>query len=632
MTQLQMAVIDPVVKGKLLDALAVYFLNENYKLGLGLEAQQISDICRILLSGNEDPVDHSDSWQISDQTIFEEYQKEELEIMDYLHLVTLERRKQLGQYSTPISIVRYIFKSVEYTSSKDILDKRLLDPACGSGAFLVEAARVYLNALKREKIALHKWYPMLISTICGIDIDPQACFFARLNLAALLAPSILEFVSRNGVGALETLPVYCANTLELLALEKKNPSLLYNKPNIRLRNRFDLVVGNPPYFKIKDMEQDLKDAFAESIYGHPNAYALFIQAGIEMLKADGRLGFIVPRSMLSGLYFKNLRNFIERSTAIKEITYISDRKKVFDNVLHGTMILSLEQKKQGKEKVNISFIESPKSMEHQEPSIRVNRNEVIQRLNGTTIWFVADSSEVYGAISRIIMKHPLLSSAEIGCKAKTGQIVWNRVKPLLSTTATPNTLPLVWATDVGKFFFSFNKMGTTRPCFLKVNKKTEGLVAKGQSILVQRVTADEQPSRIVACIPDEFFKKARNGYFVENHLNIIQPEKENPKVDLYFILGVLNSKIVEFFFRAMNGNTQVSATELNLLPMPIGKYERDIAAIAKTIQTVAKDEKKEQQLAELNCLVAKAYGLSKVELDFIKRYISNRIKRKADDN
>ena len=179
MTQLQMAVIDPVVKGKLLDALAVYFLNENYKLGLGLEAQQISDICQILLSGNEDLGDHSDSWQISDQTIFEEYQKEELEIMDYLHLVTLERRKQLGQYSTPISIVRYIFKSVEYTSFKDILDKRLLDPACGSGAFLVEAARVYLNALKRGKIALHKWYPMLISTICGIDIDPQACFFAR---------------------------------------------------------------------------------------------------------------------------------------------------------------------------------------------------------------------------------------------------------------------------------------------------------------------------------------------------------------------------------------------------------------------------------------------------------------------
>lgn len=630
--QLHAAVVDPILKEKLFNALLVYFLNENYKLGLGIKARQIGDICRLLLSGNEDLGDHSDSWQIGDQTIFEEYQKEELQIMDYLHLVTLERRKQLGQYSTPISIVRYILKSVEYTSSKDILDKRLLDPACGSGAFLVEAAHIYLNALKREKIALHKWYPMLISTICGIDIDPQACFFARLNLATLLAPSILEFVSRNGVGTLKTLPIYCANTLELLAFEKRNLSLLYDKPNIRLKGRFDLVVGNPPYFKIKDMEQDLKDAFTESIYGHPNAYALFIQAGIEMVKADGRLGFIVPRSMLSGLYFKNLRNFIERNTAIKEITYISDRKKVFENVLHGTMILSLEQKKQGKEKVSISFIESPKSMEHQERSIRVKRDEVIQRLNGTTVWFVADSSEVYSVISRIIVKHPLLSGAEIGCKAKTGQIVWNRVKPLLSTTATPNTLPLVWATDVGKFVFSFNMVGTSRPGFLEVNKKTEGLVAKRQSILVQRVTADEQPSRIVACIPEDFLKKARNGYFVENHLNIIQPEKENPKIDLYFILGVLNSEIVEFFFRAMNGNTQVSATELNLLPMPIGKYEHDIAAIAKTIQTLAEGEKKQQLLAELNRMVAKAYSLGKKELGFIRNYIDSRVKRKTDDN
>lgn len=631
MIQEQIPVIDLAIKEKLTNALIGYFLDENYKLGLGIKEHHITDICKILLSGSDSTPDSFDTWQVNEQTVLEEYHKKELEIMDYLHLVTFEIRKKLGQYATPSSIVRYILKSVGYTPSKDIFDKKLIDPACGSGAFLVEAARIYLNALKRANIPLCKWYPMIIESIVGIDIDFNACLFSRLNLSTLLAPSILEFVAKNGVEKLKPLPVYCANTLQLLASESENNPLFYGRPRIRLKGRFNFVVGNPPYFKIKNMEQNIKDAFSESIYGHPNAYALFIQAGIEMLSAKGELGFIVPRSMLSGLYFKNLRAFVEKEAAVKEIVYISDRKKIFNNVLHGTMILSLKRKRPDKEKINISFIQSLKDMENQNTAITVDKDKIIQHLNGTTVWFVADSPRIYNIINRIIKEHPLLSGHEINCQAKTGQIVWNRVKPFLSVNRKPATLPLVWATDVGKFGFSFNKMGTSRPCFLKIDSKTENLSVKGPAILVQRITADEQPSRIVACIPEEFYRKDSNGYFVENHLNIIQPVSENPAVDLYFILGVLNSEIVEFFFRAMNGNTQVSATELNLLPIPVGKYEFDIGKVAKMIQT-ATGSKKEKLLSELNRLVAKTYGLSDKELEFIKRYLDSKFKRRSDDN
>jgi adenine-specific DNA-methyltransferase len=185
-------------------------------------------------------------------------------------------------------------------------------------------------------------------------------------------------------------------------------------------------------------------------------------------------------------------------------------------------------------------------------------------------------------------------------------------------------LPLIWATDVAKFGFSFNRQNTSRPCFLKINPKTENLIVKGQNILVQRVTADEQPSRIVACLPDDFYQRASNGYFVENHLNIIQPNTYDTEVNLYFILGVLNSDIVDFFFRAMNGNTQVSATELNLLPIPIGKHEGNIACMAKKIQESSNGCEMKTLISELNRLVANAYGLKLNELEFIQKYINSR--------
>jgi len=618
-------VIDQSVREKIYKALLVYFINENNRLGTGIKEELIIQICRALLKGSEEERENFWQWKAKEESILADYHKKELEIMDYLHLVSLETRKQFGQFPTPITIVRYIFSSVGYTSSKDILQKKLIDPACGSGAFLVEAARIYLDALKNAGIPLHKWYPMVIEALCGIDFDTTACFFARMNLLTLLAPTILAFAAKNDVERIKPLPVYCADTLKLFALDRKKALPLYVQSHIPLLRRFDFVVGNPPYLKIKGLDRDLKTAFSESIYGHPNAYGLFIHAGIEMLKHRGRLGFIVPRSMLSGLYFKNLRGLIEKKTAIREIGYISERKKVFDDVLHGTMILSLESVTDSSGMINVSFIESLNDFG--KTTVAVQPESVIQRLNGSTVWFVADDEGIYTVIKRIVARHPLLSSPEVNCPAKTGQIVWNRVKPLLAVKPVNNTLPLIWATDVGKFSFSFNKMAAARPCYLKVAAKTENLIVKGPAILVQRITADEQPSRIVADLPWEFCRNADQGYFVENHLNLIQPAANDSRVDLYFLLGVLNSEIVDFFFRAMNGNTQVSATELNLLPIPIGKHEREIAQCAKKIHKGPADARKNDATAELNRLVAKAYGVGMRELEFIRKYLKTRFQK-----
>lgn len=627
MDKMFLSSIDASLEEKFFNALMSYFQQENYKLGLGIADFQIDTICKILLYGNESDPNNFPSWHISEKTIFDEYHKESLEILDYLHLSSLKLRKELGQYATPINIVRHILKSAGFSHSKDILDKKLIDPACGSGAFLAESVRIYLHSLKKADIPIHKWYPMVISAVSGIDIDPAACFFARINLSILLAPAVLESATKYGIRAIKPLPVYCADTLKIIASELKGNKMLYTEQTLILTNRFDFVVGNPPYFKVKDLHDDLKEVFSDSVYGHPNAYALFLHAGIEMLKERGRLGFIIPRSMLSGLYFKNLRSFIEQKTSVREIVYISDRKKVFDDVLHGTMVLCLERNKHHHRTVNISYAQTTKELEDN-ISFNVEREKVIQRLNGTTVWFVSDSQETYDIINRIIKRHPLLSGHEVNCRAKTGQIVWNRVKPLLAKDAKKDSLSLIWATDVSKFGFSFNRMGEDRPSFLRVNEKTKGLIVKDPCILVQRITADEQPSRIVACIPEGFCKENKDGYFVENHLNIIQPVVAHSAADLYFILGVLNSEIVDFFFRAMNGNTQVSATELNLLPIPTGKYEQSIAELAKEMQKATDEGKRNRLLNELNRLTAMAYGLTAKEHEFIRERLNYKYKCK----
>jgi adenine-specific DNA-methyltransferase len=547
--------------------------------------------------------------------------EDQFEPHDYLHLVPQEIRRSLGQYMTPKSIASYILRAAGYVAGERVLNLRLCDPACGSGVFLVEAVRTLLLTLRRGGVPVADWYPAVRSRFLGIDVDPIACLYARFNLSLLLAPALLAWM-RGHPGCLPgSLPIEQRDTLDSLAdeLGGRIPSLRSSAPS--LTGAFDVVVGNPPYLKLGRMSADLRQTFAASIYGHPNAYGMFLHAGIEMLRPGGRLGFIVPRSMLSGLYFQNLRRFIEEETRLEEISVFSDRKKVFSRVLQGTMILvfrkraAVESTPAEVPKVRTSVIRSLAELDNGGPDhTQVESRQITRRLNGTTVWFVSDRERTYSIVDKLVGRNPLLGGPMVGCPAKTGPIVWNRVKPFLRSRGGAGSLPLVWATDVSRFHFAFGAAGEDRPAFLAETPEMRRLSTCGPSMLVQRVTADEQYRRIVASIAPF---KTRRRYFVENHLNLIQPHGSST-VDLRFLLGILSSDVVELLFRAMNGNTQVSATELNLLPVPRGRFESEIGEVVMALEEAAPDEQGDL-LRELNERVARAYGLTAAEERFLRQ-------------
>lgn len=367
----------------------------------------------------------------------------------------------------------------------------------------------------------------------------------------------------------------------------------------------------------------LREVFQGSLYGHPNAYGMFLHAGIEMLRPGGRLGFIVPRSMLSGLYFQNLRRMIEQRTCLEELTLLAERKNVFPQVLQGAMIIVFRKPATGEAPaadgpVRTSVLRTAADLGNGGPSsVTARAAQVARRLNGTTVWFVSDQERTYSLLDKIIGGHPLLGGPMVACPARTGPIVWNRVKPLLRPRAAEGRLPLVWATDVGRFRFGFATAGDTRPAYLEATEKLRDLATAGASLLIQRVTADEQARRIVV---------SRSGfpihqrYFVENHLNVLQPASA-ARIDLHYLLGVLSSDVVEFLFRSMNGNTQVSATELNLLPVPRGSFETGIAELMAKLEDAGSLRTRADLEADLHERIARAYGLTSRDLGFLQRIL-----------
>lgn len=204
-------------------------------------------------------------------------------------------KKLNGAFYTPYFIVDYINNHViSKNSNKDI---KVIDPACGSGVFLVDA----LFKLKQK---LQKSYKDLVEEhIFGIDIDPRAVKRTKILL------SLVVFEHEKKMP--EKFNIYNGNSLDKDFLRKTlNDS------------KFQAIVGNPPYVRIQNLEEDTRKIirkYWKFIQGDIDIFIPFIEIGIELMSEKGKMGYITPNSYFTTHAGKNLRKFLQANKYIEEI-------------------------------------------------------------------------------------------------------------------------------------------------------------------------------------------------------------------------------------------------------------------------------------------------------------------------
>ena len=199
------------------------------------------------------------------------------------------KAKDTGVFYTPDYITEYI--------SKNTIKKagvKILDPACGSGAFLIKAVDI-----------LYEISPDLdiLDCIYGVDIDEMACDISKLSvflkLTSLGVDFDAEILNEN---------IRCANFL------------VDYKTNLK----FDIIIGNPPYvniYRISANKSEMK-FYQEnyiSAYKKFDLYVLFLEKSLKMLKKGGILGFIIPNNFLSQPYGLKIRQLMLNSYNIVKI-------------------------------------------------------------------------------------------------------------------------------------------------------------------------------------------------------------------------------------------------------------------------------------------------------------------------
>ncbi len=254
----------------------------------------------------------------------------------YLTLVQSEqaRRKQQGIYYTPRFVVRYIVRNTvvkaleaarERGGSAAARKVSVLDPACGSGSFLIAAFDVLDEWLRendpllRDDPAARKQH-ILRENLYGVDKDPQAVAVTRLNLwlravdQRAKLPDIPNI--RHGDSLID----------EEFDWPKEFPAVI-------AAGGFDIVIGNPPYVRYQDIPKDLK-TYVKSHYktfaGRADLYVYFYERAHELLREGGYFGFVSSKQFMRSRYGKSLRDYLLANARIQEIIDLGELP-VFDS-------------------------------------------------------------------------------------------------------------------------------------------------------------------------------------------------------------------------------------------------------------------------------------------------------------
>ncbi|MGC9181742.1 HsdM family class I SAM-dependent methyltransferase [Thermogladius sp.] len=204
------------------------------------------------------------------------------ETLRILETVPPGERSRRGQFFTPRQLREEVLRRIPR-----LVRPRVLDPACGTGEFLLSAREYFVEP------ELYCW-----------EVDPRLAEVAK------------RVVPEARVEVVDSL----------------------TKP---FREEFDVVVTNPPYYEFRP-DGWVRERFKEVIWGRVNIYALFVYLSLRLLKPGGWLGLVVSSSMNNGAYFRRLREYVVR---VADIAYmrVLDDPRVFDGVNHTFQVLVLRK-------------------------------------------------------------------------------------------------------------------------------------------------------------------------------------------------------------------------------------------------------------------------------------------------
>ncbi|TRL37593.1 N-6 DNA methylase [Methylosinus sporium] len=484
----------------------------------------------------------------------------------YSEKVSVDHRKEHGLYLTPVPVADFMAEQI--TATSDTI--RILDPAAGAGILLCAVV---------EELLSRRQTPRRIELV-AYEVDKDLA-----EVLGRVLHDLQEWAAAKGtVVAVELVPEDFILT-HAAALQSMGGFF----PHLQPEHAFDVVIANPPYFKLNKADPRAQAA-AAVVHGQPNIYGLFMAVGAALLHDGGELVYIVPRSFASGPYFWLFREKFFGCIRPEFAHVFGSRRDAFnrDAVLQENIILKgirqdgwLRQRVRGL--LTISTSQGVGDLDA--PERRTVSLDSVLNMKSADKVLRLPVSTAEDALLRLVDGWSG-SLRSYGLQISTGPVVPFRATEFLDKAGSvPDShAPLLWMNHVLAMKVTW-PIGRHKPEYIKRVMASQGLLVPNRNyVLMRRFSAKEEARRLVA---GPYLARAVETPVVglENHLNYIyRPNGTLTEDETFGLAALFSSSLLDTYFRACNGNTQVSATELRAMPLPPLDIIKAIGREARALQ------------------------------------------------
>lgn len=507
--------------------------------------------------------------------------------------------KARGAYYTPRYLVDHMVEQTlgrllqSCSEPEQVRALRVLDPSCGSGNFLVGAYERLLRWYEEHNpsagaLSSETRLRILQENIFGVDLDARAVEAAQQRLVrAALAGDHADLPDLY-------CNIRCGNALVgtdfSLRGHPPEPALLKalkpfdwqeEFPHILDAGGFDVVLGNPPYISVERTIKDLSEYYQRTFstaYGRPNTFALFLERSLALLRPGGYCGKVVPNRLLSNTQLSRLRRLLLTQTTIERLLVF--RSAVFDEAVD-TVVLILKQSPP----TDASLIEIWDGITDLKGR-RFKLNRVRQRTfveNPAHLINPGQQESLSGLMRRMSARAVPLDTL---CEVRDGIILGSSKDIFLAHRRRDHRFrKWLQGSEVERYAISWQGRHICYdPSLLEQELQRKERQAGGRSaseadakklrrpgVWLRRPELFSQPKiltrqnagRIIGTLDLE-------NFFVKNSLHCIL--LKDPRYDLRYILGLLNSRALDTYWQNSIGNTgrlfpQIKIAYLRGLPM-----------------------------------------------------------------
>ena len=563
-----------------------------------------------------------------------------------------EVKKAGGVYYTPSYVVRYIVKSVlnpllAGKSPPDVGGQkkgkhpvRIIDPACGSGSFLIEvyqalldwylenylksdksrdkrgaSARIYQATTGEWRLTIAEKKRILITHVFGVDVDSRAVEVTKLSLllkvlegeSSDIVASQIDFLSNQRVLPDLGKNIKCGNSIispkfyglydpsdlaeeqlhkiNVFSWQKSFPESFANKG-------FDAVVGNPPYGAtlLPEEKAFLLAEFDWQSY-QLDSYLIFLEQSLrQLLRPKGYLGVIIPNPWLTNLRQNQFRKRVFENSSVLEIIHFTFNVFKRAKATVDTQIVLLQNGSTKKFKPTsyiISEIGSTDSIDltlgkriaHDQDSWIENSDLPVN------IFMDANERKLATKMRAVGTELTLIFNSSVGMKPyqtgkgrpKQNKIDVESRKFDSSTKKSTDYRQYIRGKDIGRF---------------QIQPLEKRYIRYGEWLAEPRASAgfDTSPKIVMRQTGDSLVAaKDTNKLLCMNNMHVLTAR--NSDTDLDFYIGLLNSKAINWYYQTLNPEigealAEVKKANVDRLPMPKceDKIAREIARLSKRIE------------------------------------------------